>query len=64
MKLTNETLRRISLPISRETYCQLRDCQIPIEHWPKRLIAEYVRWQDKVSEELWEQSPQLGTEAL
>jgi hypothetical protein len=49
--------------MSRETYYQLRDCQIPIKLWPKRLIEEYVRWQDKIITEAWEKSS-LGVEEL
>ena len=63
MKLTKEDLPNISLPMSRETYYQLRDSQIPIRLWPKRLIEEYVRCQDEIITELWEES-QLGIDEL
>ena len=60
MRLTNDSLKDIELPLTREKYIQLRDSGIPVRLWPKRLIVDYVRVQDEEMHRLVEASNTAG----
>ncbi len=53
MKYTKEDLQKIKLPLSRETFLDLREnaSHLMFKDWPKELVDEYFRVKEEIFDE-------------